>query len=118
MKSWPRPCVPPRSWKLRIADILEAIERTDRYTSGMDFEGFSSNEVVVDAVIRNLTTLGEAARNIPDEITLAHSEIPWAQMIGMRNSVVHAYFGIALDVVWDTIQADLPPLIPMLRKLL
>jgi hypothetical protein len=69
--------VPPRDWKQRIADILEAIERIQRYTRGMDLDSFSADDRTVDAVVRNITVIGEAARSVPDDVRRAHPEIPW-----------------------------------------
>ncbi len=71
-----------------------------------------------DAVIRNITVIGEAARSVPREIADAHPEIPWKVMRGIRNVVVHVYFGIDVRVLWDTSQDDLPPLVEPLRNLL
>ena len=107
-----------RDWKLRIEDILEAISKIFRYTEGMDYERFAADELRVDAVLRNFTVIGEATRHIPDEITSKYPEVPWDKMRGMRNIVVHEYFGVSLRIIWDTIQEDLPPLVPLLEKIL
>lgn len=110
--------MPPRDWKPRIEDILESIHKIRRYTKGMDFNSFSSNEIVVDAVIRNFEVIGEAARNIPEPISLRCPEIPWRDIADMRNLVIHEYFGISLQIIWDTIQNDLEPMIGTLQALL
>ncbi len=113
-----RPSMPPRDWRLRISDILEAITRIDLYTSGMNFALFAKDEKTVDAVVRNITVIGEAARSVPPIIVDAHPEIPWQDMCDMRNVVVHAYFGLNRQILWDTIQTNLQPLIPLLQNIL
>jgi uncharacterized protein with HEPN domain len=110
--------MPPRDWDFRIQDILEAIAKIQRYISAVDFETFENNEEIVDAVVHNLTVIGEAANHIPSEIAGSYPEIPWRQMIDLRNFALHAYWNLRSSVIWDTIQNDLPPLIEPLRKLL
>jgi len=99
-------------------DLLEAIEKILRYTDGMDFEAFSADEKTQDAVLRNLTIIGEVAARISQAASAPMPDLPLDQMKGMRNIIVHEYFGVSLRVVWETVQADLPPLIPILKNLL
>jgi uncharacterized protein with HEPN domain len=110
--------MPPRDWVFRVQDILEAMAKVQRYVSGVDFETFENDEEITDAVIHNLTVIGEAANHVPAEITGRHPEIPWRQMADLRNFSVHAYWNLRPSVIWDTIQNDLPPLVEPLRKLL
>lgn len=110
--------MPPRNWLLRITDILDAIAAIQAYTVGMEFTTFLNERKTIDAVIRNITIIGEAANHIPEMVVNAHPEIPWADMRDMRNVVVHNYFGVNVKIVWDTTQADLPPLVEALTKLL
>jgi uncharacterized protein with HEPN domain len=110
--------MPPRNWAFRIQDILEAIAKIQRYVSGVNFATFENDEEITDAVIHNLTVIGEAAKHVPAEITGRYSEIPWRQMVDLRNFSVHAYWNLRPSVIWDTIQNDLPPLVQPLRKLL
>jgi uncharacterized protein with HEPN domain len=100
---------------LRAADylhhILQAIERIDRYTSGMGEADFLRNEMAQDAVIRNIEILGEASNNVQrvaPEFVARHDHIPWQVMYTMRNRVSHAYHQVDLEIVWKTIQGDLP----------
>ena len=102
---------------LRAADylghILQAIERIDRYTAEMDEAGFLNSELVQDAVIRNIEIVGEAANNIlrvAAEFAAANADIPWQVMYTMRNRVSHGYEQIDLEIVWRTVQGDLPVL--------
>ena len=102
---------------LRVPDylghILKAIERIDRYTADMDEAAFLNSELVQDAVIRNIEIIGEASNNIQrasPEFAVQHDDIPWLVMYTMRNRVSHGYDKVDLEVVWKTIQGDLPGL--------
>ena len=110
--------MPLRKWDLRIRDILESIGRIFEYAQNLDFGEFRSDTKTVDAVVRNFEIIGEAANRVPEEIVLEHPEIPWQDMKDMRNVLAHEYFGINEKIVWETIQEDLPPLIPLLKRLL
>lgn len=110
--------MPRRSWELRITDIIEAIETVLEYTAGMTFEQFVSDHRTIDAVIRNLITIGEAATHLPEDFIELHSDLPWREMRDMRNLVVHEYFGVDNLVVWETLKKNLPPLLPFLKKLI
>ena len=109
--------MPPRDWRLRIVDILDAIAVIQEYTAGMDYAAFVRDRKTVDAVLRNITIIGEAAGYVPEDVMAAHPEIPWREMHDMRNVVVHAYFGVNNDILWDTIKINLPPLVEPLRKM-
>jgi uncharacterized protein with HEPN domain len=110
--------MPPRDWEIRIRDILKAVEKIIEHTASLDFKAFSSDEWTVDAVLRNLTIIGEAANRIPEEIRKQYSELPWDEMRDIRNIIVHEYFGVDLSIVWTTITQDLPPLNPKLKSML
>src|SRR5215510_2750187 len=110
--------MPRRRWKLRIHHILDAIDKIRVYTAGMSLEAFAANDLVVDAVLRNFTVIGEATRHIPTYVTTAYPQIPWRLMQDMRNVVIHDYPNVSLQVVWETIQNDLPLLLEPLRHLL
>lgn len=110
--------MPHRDWQFRVQDMIEAITAVREYTLGMDLNQFAADRKTVDAVVRNLIIIGEAAVQVPEEVCLKHPEMPWYEMRGMRNFVVHEYFRTSDRVVWDTVQVDLPPLLTMLQKLL
>jgi len=110
--------VSPRDWQDRIRDILDAIAEIQKFTRGMDYETFKEDDKVIRAVEMNFIIIGEAASQIPDEIEEKYTAIPWNLMRAMRNHIVHVYFRIDEKLMWDTIQNDLPPLIPELEKLL
>ena len=107
---------------LRRADylghMLAAIERIDRHTTGVNEAAFLASELIQDAVIRNLEVIGEAANNIQqvDAVFAAtHSEIPWQVMYAMRNRLSHGYDKVDLEMVWKTIQSDLPGLYSLIK---
>ena len=107
-----------RNWHLYVEDMLEAILKIQRYTYGMSFEDFCEDEKTVDAVIRNIEIIGEASGHIPSSIKERHSKIPWTEMRGIRNVLIHKYFGVSLSIVWKTVTDNLPPLVPMLKYVL
>jgi uncharacterized protein with HEPN domain len=109
--------LPPREWRIRIEDILGAIDLIHEYTQAMDRRAFGADRRTVDAVVRNLI-IGEAANHVPDDVAAAHPEIPWTRMRGLRNLAVHEYFGVDDDVLWDTVTVNLPALEQPLRVLL
>jgi uncharacterized protein with HEPN domain len=108
----------PRDFKLYIDDILEAINRIRSYTERQDQEAFTEDRKTQDAVIRNLEIIGEAAGHIPDHIKASASEIDWRKIVGLRNILIHEYFGISIPIVWDIVQNKLDPLETACRKLL
>lgn len=108
----------PRDWRDRIRDILDAIAEIQRFTRGLDYESFREDDKSIRAVEMNFIIIGEAANQIPEEIEEKYSAIPWNLMRAMRNRIVHVYFKIDDRLMWDTVQNDLPPLIPLLERLL
>jgi uncharacterized protein with HEPN domain len=109
--------MPKRDPDLLIEDMIEALRKIDLYTSGIDHDRFLKDEKTIDAVVRNLEVLGEAARLLPDDFIVQHPEIHWRQIAGLRNRIVHDYFGLDLEIIWQIIQKDLPLLKVGLEKL-
>ncbi|MBV8201361.1 MAG: DUF86 domain-containing protein [Acidobacteria bacterium] len=109
--------MPERDAGLLIEDMLAAIRKIKRYTAGMDQASFRQDERTVDAVVRNLEVVGEAARRIPEELTSRHADLPWRQVAGLRNRIVHDYIGLDLEIIWQVIRHDLPPLEARLAEL-
>lgn len=107
-----------RDWPLRVQDMLEAIARIQSYVAGMSFDEFRTDAKTVDAVVRNIEILGEAANSIDPEIRARHLDIPWREIRAVRNIVAHAYFGVSLPIIWQTINEDLDPLVPLLHELM
>ncbi|HEX9593179.1 MAG TPA: DUF86 domain-containing protein [bacterium] len=103
---------------MRIQDILDATNKILSHTADLDVGAFAADAWMVDAVLRNLTVIGEAARHVPDEVVSKHPDLPWNEMRDLRNIVVHEYFGVDPTIIWHTIREDLPPLVPQLEALL
>ena len=110
--------MPRRNWELRISDITEAIETAMDYSAGMTFEQFVADRKTIDAVVRNFIIIGEAASHLSEDFIEKHPDLPWREMRDMRNIVVHEYFGVDNMIVWETLQKNLPPILPLLRHLI
>lgn len=93
----------------RLRDIIEAIERIEKYTAGNKAR-FFSDELIQTWVLHHLQILGEAITRVTPELMEKHPEIPWRQVVGMRNILVHDYFGIDADVIWNVVENELPEL--------
>jgi uncharacterized protein with HEPN domain len=106
--------MPERDPELLVEDIRTACLKIQRFTDGMTKEAFLSNELVVDAVIRNLTVIGEAAQQMPESGRLSYPDVAWHQIAGMRNRIVHDYAGVDLEIVWVVITENIPELIKTL----
>jgi uncharacterized protein with HEPN domain len=104
-----------------LSHTLQAIQRINRYTEDMDEIAFLQDERTQDAVIRNFEIIGEASRNIERQHSVfatEHSEVPWGIAYEMRNALAHGYFKVDLEIVWRTIQSDLPGLQQQIQLLL
>lgn len=104
-------------FRVYVQDILEAIQRIDEYLDGLTFDGFAKDNRTIDAIIRNFAVIGEAAKHIPVSVKRKHPEIAWKRMTGMRDKVIHEYFGVDPYILWDTSKIDLPASKPLLEKL-
>ena len=107
-----------REAKLYLEDIKDSIEKIEGYTKDLSFDEFVKDIKTVDAVVRNLAIIGEAARNIPEEIKSRNPKVAWSEAIGMRNKVTHEYFGVDEDILWKTIKEDLPVFKKQITKIL
>lgn len=106
-----------RSADQRIVDILEAIERCQRYIGLIgDANETDLVDMAEDAIERNLQVIGEAANHLPAAVTGAHPEVAWPQIRGFRNILVHRYFGVDFDIVRDVVEVHLPPLVEALEE--
>ena len=102
---------PTRSWYFFLDDMVAFAKDVLSYTAGLDQSGFEGNGLVFDATLRKLELIGEAARNVPEEVRTRAPGIPWRQIIATRNRIVHAYLGIDNDTIWSILRDDLPGLI-------
>ncbi len=107
-----------KDWRVRVEDMLEAIERILRYVDGMGLAEFLADDRTQDAVIRNLEVLGEASKRIPNHITARYPQIPWSRIGDMRNILVHEYHSVDPEIILDSTHHDLPPLLRPLRAML
>ena len=98
--------------------MLESLEKIERCTTGLTFERFARDDRTVDAVVRNLEVIGEAARQIPSEVRERYPEVPWRRVIGLRNVVVHEYFAVDVEIVWTVVRQSLPELKEALRRMM
>lgn len=97
-----------RNYKMFVEDIVHAMDKIEQYLNGMTFEQFMQNEMLIDAVIRNLEIIGEAARNVPKNIREKYHRVSWRKMSGLRNILIHEYFGIDEENVWEIATKNLP----------
>ena len=105
-----------RDWSLFLHDMLESIGNIAQYTSGMGFQDFLKGIRTRDAVVRNLEVLGKAARKLPSGIRERYPEIPWAQIVGLRNRLIHGYFLVDYGIAWEIVQDELPQLSKRLEQ--
>jgi uncharacterized protein with HEPN domain len=107
----------PRDFEVYLEDMREAIRKIDSYTAGLSREQFAQDDKTVDAVIRNLEIVGEAAKMVPESVRLAHPEVEWRKIAGLRDILAHQYFEIDIDIIWDILETKLPPLEKQLDKI-
>ena len=93
-----------------LDDILDAVDKIERYTTGMDYDEFAADEKTVDAVLRNFEVIGEATKNIPEDVRQEYSDVPWSEMAGMRDKLIHGYATVELQIVWMTVEEEIPML--------
>jgi uncharacterized protein with HEPN domain len=107
----------PRDYRLYLDDILSSIDKIRQYTAGTTFEDFRNDEKCMDAVIRNLEVIGEAVKNLPQEVRDKHPEPEWKKMAGIRDILAHEYFGVDAEIIWDILQNKLPVLKSQIDKI-
>lgn len=105
-----------RSQEELLEDILEASRRILEYTQELDYKLFQKDTKTQDAVVRNIEIIGEATKSLPDIFKEANPEIPWKSIAGMRDKLIHEYFGINTDIVWGVATKNLPELIRFIRN--
>lgn len=98
----------PRDYRVYLDDIVEAAARISDYIRGLDIEGLKNDRKTLDAIVRNLEVIGEATKGIPDEVRSRYPDIEWKKIAGLRDILIHQYFGIDVNIVWDVIKNKLP----------
>ena len=107
-----------RDTNLLLCDIKESAEKILKYTEGLNFLEFQEDDKTVDAVIRNFEIIGEASIRIDEDFKLSHPQIEWKKLRGFRNRIVHEYFGIDIEIVWNIIELDIEELLFQIEDLL
>ena len=107
-----------RETQLLLEDIQEAGNKVLSFTAGMNFDNFIADDKTIDAVVRNLEIIGEASNRIPEDFKLDHPEIEWRRMVGLRNRIIHEYFGIDYETVWKIRNENIPILVDYIDQAL
>ncbi len=107
-----------RDYRVCLSDIVQAIRKIEKYTADIDYDEFAQNELIQDAVVRNLEIIGEAVKNVPEEIRKKYPGIEWRKMAGLRDILIHAYFGIDVNIVWDIVKNKIPVIKHEIHKIL
>lgn len=108
----------PRDFEVYLHDILEAIGKVNAYTAGLTRDQFEEDSKTVDAVLRNLEVIGEAVKGIPDTIRKTYPDVEWREIAGLRDVLIHHYFGINMDIIWDIVRNEIPRLDGSVRSIL
>jgi len=107
-----------RDWTFFLEDILEASNKVLRYTNDMTLEAFQNNDLVFDAVVRNLEIIGEATKHLPAEILEMMPEVEWSKAAAFRDVIAHGYFGLNVHIIWDVARNKVPDISTSVEKLL
>lgn len=107
----------PRDYRVFLDDILESINKISNYISGFTLQDFACDSKTFDAVIRNLEIIGEAIKKIPEKVRLQNPDVEWKKIGDLRNILIHEYFGVDIDIIWDVIQNKLPQLKQQIKRI-
>lgn len=107
-----------REPKVFLEDIYTAADKIEKYTNGLTYDEFVDDDLVTDAVVKNILVIGEATKNIPEEIRQENPHIEWRKMAGMRDMVIHGYFSINYRIIWDVVTNKIPTLKSHIKQLL
>jgi uncharacterized protein with HEPN domain len=107
-----------RDYRDYLQDILDAVNDIENFVDKMSFEEFVKDRKTLNAVVRSIEIIGEASKNIPEALKAKHQELPWKQMTGMRDKLIHAYFGVDVETLWKAVKENIPPLRNAIQKML
>ena len=107
-----------RTVSLFIKDILQNMNDALEFIEGISYDQFTADKKTLNAVLRSIEVIGEAAKNIPDEVRAGYPQVPWKEMAGMRDKVIHSYFGVDPETVWLVIRDRIPAIKPLIQKVL
>jgi uncharacterized protein with HEPN domain len=101
-----------------LQDIQEAINDIENFTQNLTYEQFTKDRKTLNAVVRSLEIIGEASKQLPDTLKAEYSELPWKEITGMRDKLIHAYFGMDTETIWQTVKQNIPPLKQTIKKMI
>jgi len=107
-----------RKYSLYLSDILKALEAIESFVEGLSFEDFKKDDKTSSAVIRKFEIIGEAAKQVPGSVKKKYPAVPWKEMAGMRDKLIHFYFGVNHDLLWQTIKNRIPEIKPIISQIL
>jgi uncharacterized protein with HEPN domain len=107
-----------REFKDYLMDLIEAMDKMEQFTEAITYEDFKKDEKTIFAVIRALEVMGEAAKKIPADARNKYKRIPWKQIAGMRDKLIHEYFGVNTRVIWKTVKEDIPLVKPIIKQMI
>ena len=107
-----------RDYRVYLRDILQALRNTQKFVGRMSYEKFIADRKTISAVIRELEIVGEAAKQIPASVRKKYPQIPWSDMAGMRDKLIHFYFGVDMEIVWETVKVRVPQVEPLMKDVL
>lgn len=107
-----------RDYRDYLQDIIDSINDIESFIRGMSFEGFKKDRKTINAVVRSIEIIGEATKRISKTLKDKHREVPWKKMTGMRDKLIHEYFGVDVEILWKTAKDDIPPLKQLVQTLL
>ncbi|MCX6814984.1 MAG: DUF86 domain-containing protein [Candidatus Aenigmarchaeota archaeon] len=108
----------PKEYRIYLEDILSCIGNIEEYSKGLSFSQFSKDQMRIDAVIRNLEIIGEAVKKLPDEFRKDYRDVEWAKISGLRDILIHEYFGVNLEIIWDVVSNKIPDLKKSVKKIM
>jgi len=107
-----------RDYRVYLSDILQALRNACQFVEGLSYDDFINDKKTISAVIRELEVAGEATKQLPASIKNQGPDIPWSDMAGMRDKLIHFYFGVDTEIVWETVKTRIPKLLPRVENLL